>query len=49
MSSRSRTEHTSVWIKDAPLEDLVNTQGVGEVMGKSVYDFFKNKNNLFHN
>jgi DNA ligase (NAD+) len=33
-------------LKEATLEQLANVEGVGDIIAKSVYDFFRDENNL---
>ena len=33
-------------LKEATLEQLANVEGVGEIIAKSIYDFFRDENNL---
>ncbi len=40
-------EYTSLdALREAKLEDLANIEGIGDIIAKSIYDFFRDENNL---
>jgi DNA ligase (NAD+) len=40
-------EYTSLdALKEAKLEDLANIEGIGDIIAKSIYDFFRDENNI---